>query len=212
MTKPPARWPNTTHDWAKDLDAGHLQQVRREPALLAPGGALHLVLEVLAYAADEARDTGSGRAVVTVHDDGSVSIADDGRGTATRVDDQRRTVKKPVMTTPDLRFFDSPHPPALPDDHPRRGMSVVTALSAWLVHTNRRHDGAWSQRYERGIPVTGLTPIPGDGTTGITVHFLPDAALVSNTQVPLPQLHQLTGAFSPPLAIEITHEHGQALP
>jgi topoisomerase IV subunit B len=90
MTEPTASWRNTTHDWARELDAGHIERVRREPVLYAPGGALHLVLEVLAYAADEAEATGSGRAVITLHDDGSVSIADDGRGTDTRVDDLGR--------------------------------------------------------------------------------------------------------------------------
>jgi DNA gyrase subunit B len=113
-----------------------------------------------------------------VHADGSVSIADDGRGTDTRVDDQGRTVKKPVMTTKDLRFFDFPGAAVLPDGDPRRGMSVVAALSEWLVHTNRRRNGVWTQRYERGIPVADLIPILGDGASRTTVHFLPDAALV----------------------------------
>ena len=208
MTEHTANCRNTTHDWARGLDAGHIERVRREPVLYAPGGALHLVLEVLAYAADEAEATGSGRAVVTMHDDGSVSIADDGRGTDTRVDDLGRTVRKPVMTTKDLRFFDSPQAAALPDEHPRRGISVVTALSEWLVHINRRRDGAWTQRYEHGLPVASLTPIPGDGTTGTTVRFLPEAALVGCAQVPLPELRQLTKGFGPPLAIEIRDEPG----
>jgi topoisomerase IV subunit B len=203
-----ASWRNTTHDWAKELDAGHIERVRREPALFAPGGAVHLVLEVLAYAADEAEGTGSGTAVVTVHDDGSVSVADDGRGTDTRVDDLGRTVKKPVMTTKDLRFFDTPRAAALPDGHPRRGMSVVTALSAWLVHTNRRRDQAWTQRYEHGVPVTSLTPVPGDGTTGTTVRFLPDAALVPGVPVPVAGLREIADAFGPHLAVEIRAKPG----
>ena len=206
MTEPRRSWRNTTHDWARDLDAQHIDRVRQQPAGFAPGGALHLVLEVLAYAADEAEHTGSGKAVITVHDDGSVSIADDGRGTDTRVDDLGRTVKKPVMTTKDLRFFDSPRAAALPDGHPRRGMSVVTALSAWLVHTNRRRGVAWTQRYEHGIPVTDPTPIPGDDATGTTVRFLPDPALVADAQIPLPELRRLAGGFGPPLAIEVTDE------
>jgi topoisomerase IV subunit B len=204
VTEPAASWRNTTHDWARGLDAGHIERVRREPALYAPGGAVHLVLEVLAYAADEAEHTGSGRAVVTVHDDGSLSVADDGRGTDTRVDDLGQAVKKPVMTTKDLRFFDSPRAAALPDGHPRRGMSVVMALSAWLVHTNRRRGQAWTQRYEHGIPVTSLTPIRGDGTTGTTVRFLPDAALVPGVPVPVAELDPIADAFGPHLAIEVS--------
>lgn len=47
-----------------------------------------------------------------------------GRGTDTRFDSRGVAVKKPVMATRDPRFFDHP-------DHgyPRRGMSVVAALS-----------------------------------------------------------------------------------
>ncbi|MER6302429.1 ATP-binding protein [Kitasatospora sp. NPDC001539] len=177
-----ASWTNTTHDWAAAVDAGHLAGIRRDPGRYAPGGVDHLVLEVVAYAADEAADRGAGRCVVTLRADGSVSVRDDGRGTDTRVDERGEVVKKPVMATKDLRFFDSPERSAeaerLPDGRPRRGMSVVAALSSRLIHTNRRHNGAWTQRYEHGIPVTGLDRIDPDGTTGTCVTFLPDASLL----------------------------------
>ncbi|MGW2703833.1 hypothetical protein [Streptomyces sp. NPDC001340] len=83
------------------------------------------------------------------------------------------------MATKDLRFFDFPDAERLPDGHPRRGMSVVAALSEWLMHTNRRLDGAWTQRYEHGVPVTDLEPVQADGTTGTLIRFLPDTALRS---------------------------------
>jgi topoisomerase-4 subunit B len=174
-----ASWVNTTHDWAATADADHLAQIRQEPAQFAPGGPGHLVLEVVAYAADEAASRGGGQCVVTLHTDGSVSVKDDGRGTDTRADEHGRVVKKPVMATKDLRFFDLPEAERLPDGHPRRGMSVVAALSEWLIHTNRRLNGSWTQRYEHGIPVTDLEPVEADGTTGTCVRFLPDKALRS---------------------------------
>ncbi|MFE4212112.1 ATP-binding protein [Streptomyces sp. NPDC056844] len=172
-----ASWRNTTHDWAGTVDLAHLARIRRDPAAFAPGGAWHLVLEVVAYAADEAEYGDGGRCRVTLHPDGSVSVADDGRGTDTRFDEHGQVVKKPVMATKDLRFFDLPEAQVLPDGHPRRGMSVVAALSDWLVHTNRRHNGSWTQRYEHGSPVTGLEAVPDDGTTGTVVHFLPGERL-----------------------------------
>lgn len=174
-----ASWVNTTHDWASTVDAGHLAEIRGAADEFTPGGQGHLVLEVLAYAADEAESRGAGRCTVTLHGDGSVCVTDDGRGTDTRVDEHGTVVRKPVMATKDLRFFDGPPTELLPDGHPRRGMSVVAALSEWLVHTNRRGDGSWTQRYEQGVPVTGLDPVPSDGTTGTSVHFRPDAALRS---------------------------------
>ncbi|MFE1957349.1 ATP-binding protein [Streptomyces sp. NPDC059479] len=172
-----ASWRNTTHDWAGAVDLDHLARIRRNPAAFAPGGAGHLILEVVAYAADEAECNDGGRCVVTLLPDGSVSVADDGRGTDTRLDEHGQVVKKPIMASKDLRFFDFPEAQLLPDGHPRRGMSVVAALSEWLVHTNRRQDGAWTQRYEHGVPVTGLEPVAGDGTTGTVVHFCPDEPL-----------------------------------
>ena len=144
---------------------------------MAPGGALHLVLEVVAYAADEADDRGSGICHVTLGADGSISVADDGRGTDTRLDEDGQPVKKPIMATKDLRFFDDPDAPLLPDGHPRRGMSAVAALSHRLVHHNRRNHGAWTQEYRDGLPVTDLIPIEADTTTGTTVTFWPGSSV-----------------------------------
>jgi DNA gyrase subunit B len=171
-------WRTTTHEWAATVDAAHLGHIRDHPAEYAPGGSLHLVLEAIAYPVDEALHRGGGHCVVTLHGDGSVSVADDGRGTDTRYDEHGTPVKKPVMATRDVRFFDEVDAPLLADGHPRRGMSVVAALSSWLVHTNHRSNGSWTQRYELGVPVTGLEPTAAAATTGTTVHFLPDTALV----------------------------------
>jgi topoisomerase IV subunit B len=204
----PADSPNSTHDWSRDVDTEHLQRIRQDPAVFAPGGLTHLVLEVLAYVADEAVFSGDPRTALTLHRDGSVSVADHGRGTSTRVDSGGKAVRKPVMTTKDLRFFDSPGVARLPDGHPRRGISVVSALSEWLVHTNRRQDGAWTQRYGRGVPISGLTPLPGDGTTGTTVRFLPDRALITCAEVAVSDLRRFAADLSPPLIPQITDLRG----
>jgi hypothetical protein len=44
----------TTHDWAVVVDVDHLARIRQDPAVFAPGGVRHLILEVVAYAAEEA--------------------------------------------------------------------------------------------------------------------------------------------------------------
>lgn len=192
---------NTTHDWASTVDVEHLSAIRDRPALHAPGGLLHLILEVIAYPVDEALHAGAGHCTVNLLADGSVSVTDDGRGTDMRRDADGVLVKKPVMATKDLRFFDHPHAQMLPDGHPRRGMSVVAALSTWLVHTNRREHGAWTQRYEHGIPVTDLVPITGNGRTGTTVRFMADPTLLEHTSV---SAAQLSGFSWPPvLAVDI---------
>lgn len=182
----PSAWANTTHDWAASVDMAHLDAIRRNPEAYAPGGLQHLLLEVLAYANDEAEALGRrGKCVVMIHTDGSVSVADDGRGTDTRRDSHGAIIKKPVMATKDLRFFESQHGVLLPDGHVRRGMSVVSAMSYWLIHTNRRQNGAWTQRYEHGLPTTDLVPIDSSQATGTTVRFLVDPHLVpSSTLTP----------------------------
>ncbi|MFH8406996.1 ATP-binding protein [Streptomyces sp. NPDC018019] len=195
-------WVNTTHDWSAHVDVAHLARIQQNPDEFTPGRPWHLLLEVLAHSADEAASRGGGNCLVTFHPDGSLSVRDDGRGTDTRVDEHHRLVKKPVISTKDLRFFDFPDAELLPDGHPRRGMSVVAALSEWLVHTNRRRNGAWTQRYEYGIPTSGLEPIEADGTTGTLVHFTtaePQRPIATPTQE---QLQQLAKPW-PALRVEI---------
>ena len=113
--------------------------------MFARGGVSHLLLEIIAYAADEAEAGPAGWCVISRHRDGSVSVADNGRGTDACRDERGRPLRKPVMATKDLRFFDAPEGQYLPDGHRRRGASTVTALSTWLIHTSLRTDGAWTQ-------------------------------------------------------------------
>ena len=192
----------TTHDWASQVDVDHLERIREAPAQFAAGGVGHLILEVAAYAAEEAAANGGGRCSITLHADGSVTVSDDGRGTATVVDRRGRVVKKPVMTSKDLRFFDAPDAPCLPDGHPRRGISVVAALSEWLVHTNRRDNGSWTQRYEHARPVTDLVPIAADGSTGTAVHFRPAEVVRLMGDVKVDELRRWTASL-PQLSVEV---------
>ncbi len=53
-----AAWTNTTHDWSKTVDQEHLQLIRDHATDYATTGVQHLVLEVLAYANDEAESLG----------------------------------------------------------------------------------------------------------------------------------------------------------
>ena len=184
MTDGPSTWTSTTHAWTVTVDAEHLTRVRDRATELTGGSLTHLVLEVLAYAAEEAEELGRrGTSTVTLRADGSVAVADTGRGTDTRRGPQGEVVRKPVMATQDLRFFDVQDGPRLADGRPRRGISVVSALSTWLIHTNHRTEGAWTQRYEHGVPTTDLEPIAATGRTGTTVEFLPDPVLIRDLAV-----------------------------
>lgn len=203
---PPAGrpWPSTTHRWDQVVDEQHIEEIRSALTTFTAGGVTHLVLEVVAYAADEVAARGVlGQCVVQLHADGSVLVSDDGRGTDTRLDSDGRPVRKPVMGTKDLRFFDSPDPPRLPDGRPRRGASVVAAASRWLVHTNRRREGAWVQEYRHGRPAVELTALPPDGTTGTTVHFLPADAVGTAADTEPDELAALALGWRPHLAVRV---------
>ena len=83
-------------------------------------------------------------------------------------------------------------------------MSVVVALSEWLIHTDRRTGGSWTQRYQNGVPTTDLRPIPDDLTTGTTVHFQPDLAILVSPEV---MALELTRATSwPQLRVDMVDE------
>lgn len=189
----------TTHDWSSSVDEAHLDAVR-ERAARSPVDPTHLVLEVLAYAVDEAVE-GTGRHVwVELHDDGSVSVTDDGRGTDTRAAADGAAVVKPVMATPDLRFHERDDAPELVDGAPRAGLSTVCAVSTWLEHVNRRATGSWARRYEAGRPAGRSTPVAPDGTTGTSVRFLPDPDLVAG-RVDGVRLRRFAGELSVPVDV-----------
>jgi len=174
-----ATWTATTHDWSSDLDRAHLAEIRARPALYGAGGRRHFILEVLAYANEEAESRGRpGHAVVTMHADGTVTVADDGRGTDTRLDEHGTVIRKPVMSTRDVRYFDAPDAARLPDGLPRRGMSVVSALSPVLIHENLSAAGAWSQAYRYGVPDGELLPVTRSTATGTSVTFRAGADVV----------------------------------
>jgi ribosomal protein S18 acetylase RimI-like enzyme len=152
-------WGITTHDWSVDVDVEHLAKARQAAESLGDAMALHLVLEVLAYADDEA---------------------------------EGRVVRKPIMATRDVRFFDEEDPVLLPDGLPRRGMSTVSAASPSLLHDNWRTSGAWSQEYRFGTPQAELRELPPTGRTGTTV----TVRLPSPVDLDLTQLAVLVRGFA----------------
>jgi topoisomerase-4 subunit B len=195
-----------THDWSREVDPEHLREVRAAPERYAPGGVPHLLLEVLAYPIDEVLHGAATTVVVTVHGDGSLSVGDDGRGTEMRYDASGRPARKPVMGTRDLRFFGRQDAPVLADGHPRSGISVVAALSAWLTHTTRRDGRSWVQRYERGLPVGPLIETAGEGPSGTTVRFRPDPAVFASQTVPAGSLEAWCAEAAPSVDVLVVVE------
>jgi topoisomerase IV subunit B len=195
--------PVTTHEWTHVPDADHVAAIRADAARYSRGGLAHLVLEVVAYPVDEAESGTTDRVLITLHSDGSISVEDNGRGTNVFFDETGKPMVKPIMATRDVRFFDNPSAELLPDGLPRTGMSVVAALSSWLVHENRRLDGAWTRRYHQGLPESELTEVDAGAHTGTVVHFQPDPAVFGGQQLTAEELRPLVEKFSTEAHIEV---------
>ena len=201
---------SSTHDWSALANTDHVLAVQNDFKQFSEGGITHLILEVIAYAVDEAIEGTTDQVSITLRKDGSICIADNGRGTQTREVAGIKIVK-PIMATPDLRFFGIADAPLLPDGRVRSGISVVSAMSEWLTHTNRRDSRGWMQRYEYGLPSGPLMEVVGDGATGTVVCFHPDATVFGPDNVSAQTLRELCIEFGRVVDIAILDEQNASM-
>ncbi len=159
-----------------------LQAVRKRPSMYigdtGPRGLHHLVYEVVDNSVDEAIGGYCTRILVTLHEDESITVEDNGRGIPTDPHPSNgRPASEVVLTTLHAGGkFDNQAYKVSGGLH-GVGVSAVNALSEWLEITIQRNGESRSQRFERGMPVTELSdPIPTE-ETGTTIHFLADSTI-----------------------------------
>src|SRR5579884_3795932 len=161
-----------------------LEAVRVRPGMYIGAtdqrGLHHLIQEVVDNSVDEVMAGYADTVKVTIHADGSVTIEDNGRGIPVDEHHQRPGLStlEVVMTILHAggKFGGGGY--KISSGLHGVGVSVVNALSEWCQVDVRRDGYLYRQRYEKGVPVTGLLCRgPAEGT-GTTTSFLPDLTVM----------------------------------
>src|SRR5689334_13765180 len=168
---------------------GGMEAVRKRPAMYIGStgelGLHHLVYEVVDNSVDEALAGFAEKIDVTIHDDNSITVVDDGRGIPVEtmdLDGEKVPAAQVVMTKLHAGGkFDSSTYKVSGGLH-GVGVSCVNALSEELTLEIKRDGFTWEQTYSKGDPTSKLKKMGPAKKTGTKVHFKPDTTIFSVTE------------------------------
>jgi DNA gyrase subunit B len=163
-----------------------LEAVRKRPAMYIGStdehGLHHLLNEVVDNSIDEAMAGYCQHIDVFIRQDGSMTVADDGRGIPTQIHSGTLMTGVEVVLTK-LHAggkFDNKSYKVSGGLH-GVGVSVVNALSEWLEVRVFRDGNEYFQRFERGHAVSALEEVAKADGTGTIISFMPDKEIFSKT-------------------------------
>ncbi len=168
-----------------------LDPVRARPGMYIGStttkGLNHLIYEIVDNSVDEHLAGFCNNIWVTLENDGSATIEDDGRGIPVGMHKKGVSAERVVFTTLHAGGKFNQEVYKTSGGLHGVGSSVVNALSEYLDIEVRRDGNIYHDRYSRGIPVIdlekGLLPVIGKCRgTGTKINFLPDGEIFEKTR------------------------------